>query len=472
MSEAARNITLAWPDEILDLRDQLQALNHPLYIAGGPVRNAYLRRPIRDIDLTVEANGISTARKIANSVGGAFYPLDESRDVGRVIYSINGVQHYIDVSAFRAETLEADLRARDFTINALAVDLLGDLTLAYDPCDGLTDLQAKILRQCLPHSISDDPIRVLRAVRYSVQFSLKIEEGTRAAVRQNAPRLAEMSPERLRDEWFKLLELPNIKTACVIADRLGVLDVVLAGVFASAGEKAFAFQIAYALRRFYTAVSPMRTDETAAQFDLGMFVVSLDRYRAQLQAHLDYLWPNERPQFALLLLAGLLGNLSEHQLAKFAEQFRLSNGEKSRLNLSVQCAPLVELIDLVDPVSIYRFWKAAGESGVDAILLSLARYLAAHDSDLEQDIWLRQMERAQFLFHAYFVEYERYVAPPVLLNGDDLIAELALAPGKIIGELLNAIAEAQVSGAINTREQALDLARLIINSRSNGWHHA
>lgn len=471
MSNVARNITLAWPDEILDLRDQLQDLDQPLYIAGGPVRDAYLRRPIRDIDLTVASNGIAVARKIANRIGGAFYPLDESRDVGRVVYSVKGVQHYIDVSAFRGGDLEGDLYARDFTINALAVDLLGDLTLAYDPCDGLADLQAKALRQCLPHSISDDPIRVLRGVRYSVQFGLKIEESTRAALRQNAPRLVEMSPERTRDEWFKVLELQKIKTACVIADRLGALDVVLPGIFVSSGEKAAAFLTMDALRRFYTAVSPARTDETAAQFDLGMFVVSLDRYRGQLQAHLEHLWPNERPQYTLLLLAGLLGNLSEHRLELFAEHLRLSNIEKVRLSLSVQCAALVELVDLTDPVSIHRFWKTAGDAGVDAILLSLAQFLTLHDTDLDQDAWLLRLEGAHFLFHAYFIESERYISPPVLLNGDELIVELGLSPGKIIGELLIAITEAQVSGAVSTREQALDLARLTINSRSNGWHH-
>ncbi len=452
MSEIARHITLAWPDEILDLRDQLQELNQPLYIAGGPVRDAYLRRPIRDIDLTVEKNGISIARKIANRLGGAFYPLDETRDVGRVIYTVNSTQRSIDVSGFRGETLQDDLLARDFTINALAVDLLGDLSLAYDPCGGVSDLQAKTLRQCLPHSISDDPIRVLRAVRYSVQFGLKIEKAALASVRDNSARLAEMSPERIRDEWFKLLELPGIKTVFVIADRLGLLDVVLPGVFASSGAKEIAFLIVDALRRFYTAVSPARTDETAAQFDLGMFVVSLDRYRTQLYEHLAYQWSNERPQFA--------------------RHLRLSNAEKVRLNLTVGCAPLVELVDLLDPVSIHRFWKTAGDAGVDTILLLLAQYLAAHEVDLEQDVWLRRLEQAQFLFHAYFIERERYVTPPMLLNGDELIAELGLSPGKLIGELLNAITEAQVSGAVSTRDQAIAQARLIANSRSNGRHHA
>ncbi|MBE2182595.1 MAG: CCA tRNA nucleotidyltransferase [Anaerolineae bacterium] len=470
MSEATRSITLAWPDEILDLRDQLQELRQPLYMAGGPVRDAYLRRQIRDIDLTVKANGLGIARKIANRIGGAYYPLDEARDVGRVVYTINGAQHSIDVSSFRAETLEGDLRSRDFTINALAVDLLGDLTLAYDPCDGFSDLQAKVLRQCLPHSIGDDPIRVLRAVRYSVQFGLKIEKGTLAALRHHAPELTNISPERIRDEWFKILELPRIKTACVIADRLGALNAVLPGVVFSAAEKDFALIVVDTLRHFYTAISPARTDETAAQFGLGMFVVSLDRYRAQLHSHLDFLWPNERPQFALLLLAGLLQKQSAYQINTYAAQFRLSNAEKTRLSLTVEAALMVEHINLEDSVSIHRFWKASGDAGIDGILLSLAVYLAEYGGNLGQDGWLRHLERAQFLFHAYFIEHDRYVTLPVLLTGDDLRSELGLSPGKLIGTILIALTEAQVQGLVKTREQALDLVRKIATSRSNGHH--
>ena len=95
----------------------------------------------------------------------------------------------------------------------MAADLLGDLSRLIDPLDGLRDLRAKVLTRCAPQALSDDPVRCLRAIRQSTQLGLKIHPDTLADIRMNAGALTETSPERIRDEFFKLLALNDASRA-------------------------------------------------------------------------------------------------------------------------------------------------------------------------------------------------------------------------------------------------------------------
>ncbi len=221
------DLVLAWSDVVYDLQafvqqDLLQGAPDGVYIVGGAVRDALMRQPIKDIDIAVRAGeGIRLARRIANGMDGAFFPLDHERDVGRALLDTPDGRLSIDVAGFRGESLDADLRDRDFTVNALAVDLRGDLNQVIDPTGGVADVIGKIIRRCNPDALSRDPIRALRAVRQSVQFGFRIEAETLKDIRAQAPRLLDTSIERVRDELFKLLALGKPGAALRVADRLG-----------------------------------------------------------------------------------------------------------------------------------------------------------------------------------------------------------------------------------------------------------
>src|SRR4051794_40894254 len=104
------DLVLDWPDVVYDLRDLLEDRADPVYIVGGAVRDALLRRPIQDVDITVASQGIKLARQIANGLRGAFFVLDAERDVGRALIDTPEGRISIDVSGFRGESLDADLR--------------------------------------------------------------------------------------------------------------------------------------------------------------------------------------------------------------------------------------------------------------------------------------------------------------------------------------------------------------------------
>ncbi|MCC6612074.1 MAG: CCA tRNA nucleotidyltransferase [Anaerolineae bacterium] len=465
MSEAAP-FPLAWPDDALDLFEQIAELNIPAYVVGGAVRDAMLRRPLKDLDLATPDDGLKLARRIANKLGGAFYPLDAERGVGRALLDRPEGSLVIDVARFRGADLTADLTDRDFTINAMAVNLLDDPQRLIDPTNGAQDVRGKVLRQCKPGAIADDPVRALRAVRQSAQFGLRMEPATLAEVRQQGPRMAQTSPERVRDEFFRLLNLPRAAAALKVADVLGLLKVVIPEVGRGQARGAWE-QMLMTIERLsdiFQTISPQRTDETAARFSLGMLVMGLDRYRAQLQAHMSERWADDRSHLALLTFAVLLLDADSQEAAENrALLMPLSNRERDRLSLIWRHFGARD--DDLSVLALHRYWRRLGAAGVDLVLLDLAAYLAETGVEINQDAWIQRIEIARARLEAYFERYEEVVEPPVLVDGNVLIKTFALKPGPIVGKLLDAIREGQVVGTVRTVEEARALARATLEAQ-------
>lgn len=462
-----------WPDIVEQLQDLLAESSQPIYIVGGAVRDALLQRPLTDLDLTVAQDAIPLARRIANALKGDFFALDAERDVGRALVDTPDGRFMIDVARFRRDDLLADLTDRDFTINAMAVDLTGDANLLIDPLDGERDLKAKLVRRCSPHAFAHDPLRALRAVRQSVQFGMRIEPETLNDMRAAKLGLRQISPERIRDEMVKLLAQANPRAALRVAESLGLLDGILPEVvrlrdvsldnpdYANVLHETLA--VVEKLSHILLVISPQRTDHSGANFAIGMLVMQWDRYRHRLQEHVGHLWPNDRPHSALLVLAALLRDCSPDEANARAQGLRLSNGERDRLVAIVKYYDLPLKMDELSPLAIHRFWRQTGEAGVDVCLLAAANYLAASGSKLDQDEWLKVIERLLMLLHAYYERYDELVEPPVLLDGNQLMSQLGLARGPLIGTLLERIREAQVTGEVRLVEDALQLARASLN---------
>ncbi|NJO82480.1 MAG: HD domain-containing protein [Blastochloris sp.] len=488
---------LIWPDIVLDLQDVLADHPKPIYIVGGAVRDALLRKPIKDIDLVTERDAIRLARTIANRLGGAFYPLDPDRDVGRALIHGAAGRMVIDVAGFRGGSLEADLADRDFTINAMAVQLQADLSRIIDPLGGIRDALHKQLRRCGPNAIANDPIRALRAVRQSIQFGLRIEPETLRDVRAAAPRLHDISPERLRDEVIKILALPRPTAALRVADALDLLGVLfpeLPPMYGLQQHPRHAFDAwnhtlatIDALMDIIATINPARTDEATSQFRYGMLAIAFGNYRARLQDHLAAQFVEERPRRALLALAGLLHDIGKPATvvdeaassrfpghaevgAKMAEAralaLRFSSAEIDWLTTIIEHHMDGWLwIDNLSPLDAHRFWHTLGADGIDLILFMLADYLGAVGTNLDQDRWLRLCDNGRILLETYFDRHDMIVRPPTLVDGNDLMRALNLRPGAIIRELLDVIREAQVTGDVRTVDEALTFARRHLESR-------
>lgn len=471
-----------------------------IYLVGGAVRDLLRGEATHDLDFAVPHGGIAAGRRAANALGGDFYPLDPERDTGRALLTRpDGGRLLLDFAAFRGPDLAADLADRDFTINAIAIEIHrpGEII---DPLSGGRDLRNKRLRACSPDSFVHDPVRILRAVRQAIAFSLRIDPETIGWLRQAVPLVQKVSAERIRDEIFKILDGPNPAAALRMLDILGGMTAVFPDLAALHGVEQSPPHVLDAwehtldtvrwLDDLLETLKPEHDPESAANWTMGLVSVQLGRYRRQIAEHLARSLNPERSLRALLLLAALFHDAGKpaqrtiepdgrvlfrnHETSgadiarRYAIAARLSRAEMERLYTIVHGHMLpVRLTKNAEPpsrVEIYRFFRSLGEAGVDVCLLALADTLAVYGTGLPQEVWIKNLEVVRALLEAYWEKNAEIVSPPALVNGNDLIDSLAISAGPRIGEFLEAIREAQVAGEVTNREQALDLVRSFLET--------
>ena len=461
------------------------------YLVGGYVRDALLGRPSHDLDFVILGRALVIARRMANHFGAAFYALDAERDTGRVIFRQGERQElfYVDFAAARGGSLAADLALRDFTINAIAVRLDGAQVV--DPHGGRADLSAGLLRAVSDRAFRDDPLRTLRGVRLAAELGFEVEPRTEALLRQAAPLLGDVSAERARDELCKLLALPGAAHSLRRLSEFGLLAVLLPevealrGVTQSTPHQLDVFEHTLETVRWteeiIAAVQPGQQSALAA---LGLSSLS----RFPLAAHLAERTSGGRTRAILLKLTALLHDVGR-PAARTVEPdgrirlFDLAQGEflsheqrgatlaaraLTRLRFSVQEVRLVQAVvanhmrsmfmssrQLPSRRAIYRFFRDIGEAGVDVAFLALADYRAAWGAALVHERWAHLVEVITLLLTHWYEQHEQTIAPPKLISGRDLIERFGLEEGPRIGELLEAVREAQVMGQVRTREEAL-----------------
>jgi tRNA nucleotidyltransferase/poly(A) polymerase len=475
--------------------DWLAQQEEAIYLVGGCVRDRLLGRPLHDLDLAVADGGRRLARRLANDFQGAYYALDAERDTGRAILpSDEAGPLVVDVARLRGEDLAADLADRDFTVNALAADVScpGDVI---DRHGGLADLAAGLIRPVSEASIGDDPVRALRAVRQAAQLGFRLAPETEALIRRDGPALVRVSAERIRDEVTVLLSLPEAAPRLAQLDELGLLTAVLPELEPlrdlAQPPPHHLDVLAHSLQTVAELEVLLTWDRSLP--DLEMLAPYVPRLQTQLAAELG----DTRPRLVSLKLAALL-----HDVGKPAAQSvddegrirflghpkvgtRLVSGALRRLRLNNAEVRLGETVVrhhmrpllLADQKSIsaravYRFFRDTRETGVEVLLHALADHRATYARapyapgvgcpgigcpGAADERWPRLVALVARMLADYYERYALRVNPPPLVNGRDLLREFELQPGPQIGELLEAVREAQVSGEVRTREEALAL---------------
>ena len=235
---------------VLNLISKIAAENNTeLYIVGGYVRDIILRRPSNDLDIVVVGNGIDFARKLASAIGGKT-SVSVFKNFGTAMLSYNDFEiEFVGArkESYRREsrkpivedgTLQDDQLRRDFTINALAVGLgkdnYGELI---DPFNGIEDIKNKIIRTPLDPetTFSDDPLRMMRAIRFASQLKFCVDELTRDAIWKHRERIGIVSQERTTEEINKTILSEKPSTGFKLMDQTGLLEIILPEVNAMKG---------------------------------------------------------------------------------------------------------------------------------------------------------------------------------------------------------------------------------------------
>ncbi len=469
-----------------------------VYLVGGAVRDAMLNQPIHDLDFVVAHNAIKLARQVANSLGADFYPLDVERDTGRVIVVDNdGKRTVLDFAAFRGPDLGADLLGRDFTLDAIAFDLTDNTV--HDPLGGVMDLKEKRLRLCSPSAFVDDPVRILRGIRLAANFGFHIMIETRSSMKESANLLGNVSPERLRDELFRILD-GDQPAACLRAlDLVGALDKFLPELSALKGVEQVdphvydvwehTLSVLKHLESILAALTVEYESDTADDLLNGLLVMRIGRYRQPISEALSQSSTGDRSLRSLLFLAALYHDIAKPMAKQVDDEgqirfwdhdkqgaemtsarariLALSNDEIQRLETVIRNHMRVlfhtnRLLRENKPPSrraVYRFFRDTGSSGMLVCLLAMADLWATYEQTLPQETWAACLEVVRIFLENWFERPAESIVPPPLVDGNDIMKELGIQSGRQVGELLEAIREAQAMGAILTREQALDFAR-------------
>lgn len=211
----------------------------PVYIVGGVIRDTLLNRPTSDLDILVVGDGIKFADMIAKQF--SIKTVIKYKKFGTAMIPLNDIN--LEITSARKEVykhesrkpeityteLNEDLRRRDFTINSMAVDIrpsfLGDF---YDPFNGVLDLKQKIIRTPLDAEATffDDPLRMLRAIRFSTQFNYNIDKNTFDGIINTSKRINIISLERIRDELLKILSSPKPSTGLLLMEQGGLMQIL------------------------------------------------------------------------------------------------------------------------------------------------------------------------------------------------------------------------------------------------------
>jgi poly(A) polymerase len=217
-----------------------QEMNIPSFVIGGYVRDIILKRPSKDIDIVTVGNGIELAERVAAKIHPDL-KVSVFKNFGTAMIKVDGLD--VEFVGARKEsyrsasrkpevsegTLEDDQKRRDFTINALAIGLTEDnFGQLIDPFGGIDDIEKKIIRTPLDPDItfSDDPLRMMRAIRFSAQLDFSIDDKALKAISKNSHRLKIVSPERISDELNKIILAPKPSKGFKLLFNTGLLHII------------------------------------------------------------------------------------------------------------------------------------------------------------------------------------------------------------------------------------------------------
>ena len=490
--------TLTLPqNDLHDVHQTLLRFAPDAVLVGGAVRDLILQRPVNDLDYVVHGNGLHIGKKLADTLGAAYYPLDESRQIARVVWKRESTSLVIDISSLLDMPLEEDIRRRDFTINAIAMLPDGKI---FDLLGGVRDLSERKLRLCTPHSLLNDPIRTMRAVRFLYKFQLTPAPGLEQQIQQAAPLLKQISPERQRDEFVKILALPepDLALARMVDWRIAHVFmpelVALQGVAQSAPHIFDVYQHTLQVVRWVSRLDawllhdsrPQNTSEELIQQRLA-------NYKTELRAYLQEQIIAERPRWLWLRFAAIAHDwgkpesisqddggkihffrhekLSAEMAAAWMNRYNCARHEIKFVQHI--CAAHMRPMNFLPPNSppskraVFRFHRDLGDVAPAVVILFLADFMGARGQDVQQEELAIALDTAETLLKPWASEQQEPTVPPPLLNGKELMQIFGLRPGPEIGKLLAALQEAQAVGQIQNREQAIAYIANLLSKESH-----
>jgi tRNA nucleotidyltransferase/poly(A) polymerase len=470
---------LAGATPVRTVREALAAHGESAWIVGGTVRDALLGRPLRDVDVAVTGSAEPAARAVARAARGPVFPLSEEFGAWRAMAA--GGEWVCDVSPRQGATIEDDLAQRDFALNAMAVPLSDEEPALVDPTGGVRDLERRVLRVLGGDSVAEsayarDPLRPLRLARLATELDFAPDERTERLTREAAPRVAEAASERVFAELRRLVIADRVLEGLELADRLGLVAAVLPELAALHGVEQSHF---HHLDVYGHTVEVLRQLLEIERDPASAFGAELAPQLAAVldQPLADELTRRQALRFAALLhdigkpgTRGVLPNgrvtfighdsLGERVIDAICRRMRTSERLRSYLAAITRHHLVLGFLVHERPLSraaVYRYLTVCEPVEIEVTVLSCADRLATRGRNADAAIALHLELARELLAEALAWREQGPPRPPV--RGDELAAALGIEPGPEIGALLRRLEEASFTGEVESRDDALALAR-------------
>ena len=478
---------------------------------GGFLRDSLLRGEIADLsdssgphdmDISVppcveSVEGLG--HELARHLGGACQPHNLARGVYQVIVKSHGPEPaslVIDLVRY-AWSIEEDMERRDFTVNAMALPLDHPCLLNADPTDwpmpaglwagdlvdpfgGREDVARKRIRVVNDEVFRHDPGRLLRGARLAGRLRFMLEPETARLIRQYAPRLEIVAPERVRNEFMAILSQDGARAQLEVLDRLDLLCRIIPELELTRGVDQ---PSAHYWDVWNHNLHTVEYAELITRGHQNSAIYSLTPWNAEVEAYFAEEVGDGFSRRTVLKLAGLLHDIAKPQTKGPDKTGRVRFLGHSELGAEMVTERLTQLrysariVAMVSrmvehhlrpsqlrhgdeeptPRAVHRYYRDVGDVAVDTIYLAMADYLAAKGPEVVADRWANHARMLGDLLQAGR-EKAPAQGPQRLLSGHDLMQHLDLPPGPQIGRLLAQIDEARAAGEIATREEALTLA--------------
>ena len=433
------------------------------WLVGGCVRDELRGVVSRDVDIAVDRGAEAFARALADHLGGAVYASSDAFGTWRVII---GTLH-LDVARLRPappggtasdDPLVGDLRGRDVTVNAMARPLMGGALI--DPLGGVADLHAGRLRLCAPDALDADPLRVVRLARMACGLRLTPETAAVAAARRAAPRITQVSGERLRDELSALLALPAAAAGLRDLAQWDALGAALPEVAALRGVGQNPYHHLDVFEHSLEALGYVRgvvaqlegadhlaTPEAAGLSDAEPLVplawavllhdIGKPAARAvQADGRVTFYGHDEIGSRMVVALARRL-----RMSSRFASYLSVLVRQHLRLGFLVREEPT--------PRALARYRRAVSPWVFESVVVSLCDRLATRGEKTS----LVSLARHYRVARSVWTRVGK-VPVPKLMDGTEVTALLQLEPGPEVGRALEALAEEIEAGEVATVDEA------------------
>jgi poly(A) polymerase len=451
-----------------------------VFLVGGALRDYFLARPGTDLDFAVDRGAVALSRRLARRINGAFVLLDREHGSARVVKKIDGKAWTFDLTDWRGTSIRKDLSLRDFTINALALDITGKKGRRPGLLElkgSRRDLTAGVVRMVNPRVFKDDPLRLLRAYALQAVLDFRIDRLTLAQIKRDAHLISAVAVERVREEIFKVLASSRAQETLARMDRAGLLSRVVPQITVMYGVKQGGYHHLDVWRHTLQVIGEM--DKIAADFGL----------HARAGEYLQESIGGGHSRLSLLKMAALLHDIGKPECARReAGRMTFHGHEHAGQRIARQVARLLKLsvkerFFLEDAVrlhlrpgylsnfkvpsekAIFRYLRDSGREAASLAILALADQAATRGPLTTAAKHKHHAKICRMLIDRFFEQKDRKPRQR-LLTGHDLIRVLKLKPSEVFGKILSAVEEAAALDKIKTKPEALALARKISQEAS------